>query len=162
MMPRIKNILYATDLSENSRYAFGYAAVLAVQFDAKITILHVLEDLNPSAQSQLLAFLGEERWQDLVKHKEKEFLALINERINTFCGEMEKQYGKCPQLVDQILVRQGTPEEVILREAHQGESDVIVMGTHGYGTFAEALMGSVARRVVRRCRKPVLTVRLPR
>jgi nucleotide-binding universal stress UspA family protein len=161
MMPPIRNILYATDLSENARHAFGYAATLANQFQAKITILHVLEDLNPSAQSQLLAFLGEERWKELVKHKEKEFLKIINERINAFCAEMDKQYGKCPLLVDQILVRSGNPEEEILREAHEGKSDLVVMGTHGYGTFAEALMGSVARRVVRRCRKPVLTVRLP-
>jgi nucleotide-binding universal stress UspA family protein len=161
MLPAIKSILYATDLSDNARHAFGYAAALANQFQARITILHVLEDLNPSAQSQLLAFLGEERWQELVSHKEKEFLALINAKINAFCAEMEKQHGQCPQLVDQILVRRGNPEEEILREAHQGSYDVVVMGTHGYGTFAEALMGSVARRVVRRCRRPVMTIRLP-
>ena len=47
-IPPIKKILYATDLSENARYAFGYAVSLANQYDAKITILHVLEDRSGS------------------------------------------------------------------------------------------------------------------
>jgi nucleotide-binding universal stress UspA family protein len=36
-----------------------------------------------------------------------------------------------------------------------------VMGTHGHGTLADVMMGSTARRVLRRSRKPVLVVRLP-
>jgi len=39
---------------------------------------------------------------------------------------------------------------------------MIVMGTHGYGMFADALIGSTARRVVRRCKKPVMVIRLPK
>jgi nucleotide-binding universal stress UspA family protein len=35
------------------------------------------------------------------------------------------------------------------------------MGTHGHGTLADAMMGSTARRVLRRSKKPVLVVRLP-
>jgi len=36
MVPDIKKILYATDLSENARYAFGYAVSMASHHDAKI------------------------------------------------------------------------------------------------------------------------------
>jgi nucleotide-binding universal stress UspA family protein len=35
------------------------------------------------------------------------------------------------------------------------------MGAHGHGVLADAVMGSVSRRVVRRCKKPVLVIRLP-
>ena len=42
IIPDIKKILYSTDLSENARYCFGYAASLAHRYDALITILHVL------------------------------------------------------------------------------------------------------------------------
>jgi nucleotide-binding universal stress UspA family protein len=35
------------------------------------------------------------------------------------------------------------------------------MGTHGHGILEEAIIGSTARRVVRRSKKPVLVVRLP-
>ena len=48
MVPDIKNILFATDLSENARYAFTYASAIANRFGAAITILHVLEELSPS------------------------------------------------------------------------------------------------------------------
>jgi len=47
IVPQIKKILYATDLSENARYAFAYAASLANQYGAGVTILHVLEDPSP-------------------------------------------------------------------------------------------------------------------
>jgi nucleotide-binding universal stress UspA family protein len=45
MIPQIKKILYATDLSENSSYAFFYAIDLAQRHDAKIVILHVIEPI---------------------------------------------------------------------------------------------------------------------
>ena len=48
MLPNIKMILYATDLSESARHAFGYAASLADRYGAKIVILHVIEDFSPA------------------------------------------------------------------------------------------------------------------
>lgn len=53
MIPDIKKILYATDLSENARYALGYAAALANRFDAQITVLHVAEELSQNASENL-------------------------------------------------------------------------------------------------------------
>ena len=43
MIPEIKNILYATDLSKNSSYAFFYAADMAKRHNARIVILHSIE-----------------------------------------------------------------------------------------------------------------------
>ena len=43
MIPKINNILYTTDLSKNSAYAFRYAVNSAEHHEAKIHILHVLE-----------------------------------------------------------------------------------------------------------------------
>jgi nucleotide-binding universal stress UspA family protein len=47
MIPQIKKILYATDLSKNSSYAFLYATDLARRHDARITILHAIEPIPP-------------------------------------------------------------------------------------------------------------------
>jgi len=44
--------------------------------------------------------------------------------------------------------------------ADKRHCDLIVMGSHGHGGFVDALIGSTARRVVRRSKKPVLVVRL--
>ena len=65
MIPEIKKILYSTDLSENARYAFSYAASLANRYDAGITILHVLEDISPTTDNLVVGILGQEKWDEL-------------------------------------------------------------------------------------------------
>ena len=50
MPPQIKKILYATDLSKNSSYAFLYAIDMAKKHDARIVILHVIEPLPAHAE----------------------------------------------------------------------------------------------------------------
>ncbi len=42
------------------------------------------------------------------------------------------------------------------------DADMIVMGSHGHGMLADVTMGSTSRRVLRRCSRPVLVVRLPK
>ena len=44
-IPQIKKILYATDLSKNSSYAFLYAIDVAKKHDARIIILCVVEPI---------------------------------------------------------------------------------------------------------------------
>ena len=61
MMPEIQKILYATDLSDNSAYAFRYAINSAKRHDAKIIILHVLEALPSYAQTMVQYYLDEEQ-----------------------------------------------------------------------------------------------------
>ena len=51
MIPQIKRILYTTDLSDNSAYAFRYAINFAKKHDAGIIILHVLEPLSVTAKA---------------------------------------------------------------------------------------------------------------
>jgi nucleotide-binding universal stress UspA family protein len=58
-------------------------------------------------------------------------------------------------------VIKGHPADEILTQAEKRNCDLIVMGTQGHGILEDALLGSTARRVVRRSKKPVLVVRLP-
>ena len=46
MIPQIKKILYATDLSKNSHYAFFYAVDMAKRYNATIVILHSIEPIR--------------------------------------------------------------------------------------------------------------------
>ena len=57
MVPNIRNILYATDLTKNSAYAFRYAVNSAQKHDAKIHILHVLEKLSPSEEANMAVYV---------------------------------------------------------------------------------------------------------
>jgi len=162
MLPDIKRILYATDLSESARYAFGYAASLADRYGAKIVILHVIEDLSPSVTYQLATMFGEDKWKEVRDHQAEEVLETLRKRLEKFCREEASPDAvACDFAADDIVVETGEPVNQILERAQQAGCDLIVMGTHGQGRFAEALMGSTARRVVRRSQTPVLVVRLP-
>jgi nucleotide-binding universal stress UspA family protein len=161
MIPEIKRILYTTDLSQNARFAFGYAASLANRYGAKITIFHVLEDLPAGSKGLVTSVIGEDRWQELKKRNEEQVLDTIKMRLNEFCEDMGAKLADCPFIVDEILVKIGQPVQEILDLAKSTNFDIVVMGTHGQGMLADAMLGSTARLVVRRAVKPVLVIRLP-
>ncbi|MGD9115460.1 MAG: universal stress protein [Desulfobacterales bacterium] len=161
MIPNIKKILYTTDLSPNARFAFSYAVSLANRYDAAITILHVLEDVSPSADSLVINIIGKAKWDELRQNNENDVLDTIKSRLTKFCEDVSAEIPSCPFITDEIMVRIGNPVEEIVQLAENNDYDVIVMGAHGQGILTNAVIGSTSRRVVRRCKKPVLVVRLP-
>jgi len=74
MIPQIKKILYATDLSKNSSYAFLFATDMARRHAAKIIILHAIEPVPPYAEAysgvtvQMERKQQEETVEELKKH----------------------------------------------------------------------------------------------
>jgi nucleotide-binding universal stress UspA family protein len=161
MIPEIKNILYTTDLSENARYAYGYAASLAQQYNARVTILYVIEELTGSAKRMVSDILGEDRLRLLKDKKEHKYANNIERKLNAFCDEIGSELDACTFRVEKIIVKEGIPVDEILNQAEINSADVIVMGSRGYGLVADALIGGTTRRVIRRSRIPVLVVRLP-
>ena len=160
MIPEIKKILYTTDLSKNARYAFGYAASLANRYGAGITLLHVLEDVSSYRDSLVINILGDERWNELMKTNEQKVIEMLKARLEKFCGDVSVELPSCPFITDEIIVKIGNPVEEILAQTETSGFDMVVMGARGQGIIADALMGSTSRRVLRRCKKPVLVVRL--
>jgi nucleotide-binding universal stress UspA family protein len=161
MIPDIKRILYATDLSETARYAFGYAVSLANRHDAKITVLHVVEELSSFARSMVEDILGDKRWAEHVKEKELDVISNLKTRLDEFCSDVSRECPSCPFVVEKTIVETGHPVDQIVRLAKEMDVDIIVMGSRGKGGLADVTMGSTSRRVLRRCSKPVLVVQLP-
>ncbi len=161
MIPEIKKILYTTDLSENARFAFGYAVSLANRYDARIVVLHVIEDISHQMNAQVADLLGAEKWQELQRNRKKEVVETLVHKIEAFCAETAAAMRPAPLRVTDIKVRNGHPVEEIIAESIASDYDVIVMGTHGHGILAGAMMGSTAMRVVRRSHVPVMVIRLP-
>ena len=161
-IPEFKKILYATDLSENARYAFSYAMSLANKYGAGITILHVLEDISPFADSLVINIVGEKKWKELRESGEQGVLDTIKERLQNFCEEVSKDLPECPFITDEIVVKIGNPADEIMDLIETGDYDLVVMGAHGHGFLGSAMMGSISRRVVRHSKKPVLVIRLPK
>jgi len=60
-----------------------------------------------------------------------------------------------------VLETSDNPADAIIEYAKSANVDLIVIGTHGRGTMAQLLVGSVAERVVRTAGCPVLTVKHP-
>ena len=161
MIPEIKKILYTTDMSENARYAFAYATSLANRYGAGITILHVIEEVSEFRDSMIGSILGEEKWKALLKSNEGKIIASIRQDIETFCRDAEAERPTCPFMTDDIIVKIAKPVEEILRQVGKTGADLVVMGAHGHGTLSDKLIGSTSMRVLRRCKKPVLLVRIP-
>ena len=59
------------------------------------------------------------------------------------------------------FIRFGRPHDEITKLADEAKCDLIIMGTHGRTGLAHLLVGSVAERVVRTSKVPVLTVPMP-
>lgn len=59
------------------------------------------------------------------------------------------------------VVAIGAPVDEINRAVERERADLIVMGTHGRTGFRHLVAGSVAERVVRSSKVPVLTIRHP-
>ena len=161
MIPEIKKILYATDLSENARYAFSYAVSIADRYDAKISVINVVEELSPFAQSMVEDIVGTEKLEALRKDKEAQVIASIRQRLEDFCQQAIKEMPECSLAVERTIVESGQPVDIIIRHAEEMDADMIVMGSHGQGMLADVTMGSTSRRVLRRCSRPVLVIRLP-
>ena len=157
MIPEIKKILYATDLSKNSSYAFYHAINLARRFDARITILHAVEPIPVYVEAYAVSVA-----ERVEKEDREKTIGYIRKRLQEFCNRVESQIGApCLLLVSSILVRIGYPVEEILKVAEEEKCDMIVLGSHGKGFLKQAFLGSVSNGVLHRSKKPVFVIPIP-
>jgi len=161
MIPKINKILYATDLSKNSAYAFFYSVDMAQKHNASIVILHTIAPVD-----RLIYEDGGFGFEGVMKKTQKQQQEMdieeIKKRIQEFCKKTETQIGfPCVELVSKILVPVGHAVEEILKVADDENCEVIVLGTHGKGFLRQTFIGSVAVSVLERTRKPVFIIPLP-
>ncbi|HEV2057094.1 MAG TPA: universal stress protein [Methylomirabilota bacterium] len=145
-MTTFRRILHPTDFSRASAPALRRAVALARACRAPLVLLHVMtppfpfigEGAPPSGYADLLI---------LARRSARRRLAAALARVRR-----ERVRG-------QAIFAEGLPADEILRAARRARADLIVMGTHGRTGVSRVFMGSVAERVVRESRCPVLTVR---
>lgn len=140
-LPVFRNILYATDLAEDSRAAIPYVRVLAEEYGSTVHVLHVLEP-EPMLEIPLdiPPELDSDRRIALLKLKE-----LVK----------PKPFGEAKTA---RFVERGRIAEVLKRFVAQHAIDLIVVGTHGRRGFSKMMLGSVAEEIFRSNSCPVLTV----
>jgi nucleotide-binding universal stress UspA family protein len=162
MVPQIKKILYTTDLTKNSLFAFYFAIDLARKHDASIIILHCIGTIPYKSSWEASYYNIPKIMEDIKKDEKEQDTMEIKKEIQQFCQSAESGIGApCVDLISEIIVKDGHPVEEILNMADTKECDVIVLGTHGKGWLKHTFLGSVASSVLERTRKPVFVVPLP-
>jgi nucleotide-binding universal stress UspA family protein len=162
MIPKIQTVLYATDLSKNSAYAFRYAVNTARQHDAKIHLLYVIEPLSPQDEALVLVYIKQEEIDRRRKDAKESLRQRIEERLKQFA---ERELKEDPETLNRVVgihVVEGDPATEILNMLDELNCDIVIMGTHGKGAIRHAFLGSVSEKVLRRIRKPVYVIPLPK
>ena len=131
-----RNLLLPVDFTPASELAAHYAVRMALQNDAKLTLLHVIESWSPEAQA----------------HRER-VLQILKDKIASLLGEEARGLHCCSR------VEQGHVVPAILQLAAQIEADLLVMGVPPSKGVFDRLIWPHAYEVVREARCPVLTVR---
>ena len=161
MIPDFNKILYTTDLSQNAAHAFRFAISFAKKYEAEIVILHVLEEMSTDAKLVLQAYIDKQHRMEIDAKRETQAIARLKSRLKAFCTKELGSDPECDRIVTSTIVCKGYPEEEILKKADGLNCDAIIMGTHEKG-FAHTFLGNVAKRVLRRSRKPVFMIPLPK
>ena len=166
---KINKILYATDLSESAVHAFSYAVSLSDTYGAGITILHVLAEFP--GEDFIQHMIDTDTWEHIKKRHYSEARdkliakrrdhAAMKEVLEAFSEQVKADNGDPGFVTDEVLIKHGTPAEVIVETAQELNCDLIVMGTRGHGTFAGVFVGSTTKWVLKHSSIPVLVIRLP-
>jgi nucleotide-binding universal stress UspA family protein len=150
MDPRsIKRILAPTDFSETSSEAVTTAIAFARAFGASIELIHVAVEaayVMPPPIDVATVPIDMTRMLD----RARESLEAEEARVRAAGAPV----------VSTLLA--GRPDAEVVAHAEKVGADLIVMGTHGRSGLPHVLLGSVAERVVRHARCPVLIIPLRR
>ncbi len=140
-----RKILVPTDFSEDSDLAFRMALSIAVNYQARIFLLHVI-----SEQSLADYCLD----QNIVDRVLNESIVFSNEKLHEVIDK-NQQSGDVKVIPD---VRRGQPYEEILNEASERKIDLIVIASHGKTGLQKYFIGSVTEKVMKEAKCPVLLI----
>ena len=138
-------ILLAVDGSAYTKRMLGYVAAHDELFGSgnEYTVLTIV----PFVPSGAARFLDE---ADLRQYYEDEAEAVLGP-VKGFVAQQGWPV--------EFLHRPGHAGDVIAETATTGDFDLVVLGSHGHGSLANVVMGSVATRVLAKCKTPVLLIR---
>ncbi len=138
-----RHILLATDFSEHSERALQRAQELALVSNARLSLLHVVDDLMMPGEFYDLA-------GDI--ELEKTLLEVAHQRMDELVATVNTGNLKAEVIT-------GNPGHAITHYAHEHDVDLIVIGSHGRRGI-ERLLGSSVNSVLHNASCDVLTVRL--
>jgi nucleotide-binding universal stress UspA family protein len=131
-MAPFSKILFPVDFSKRCQGAAHAVRAMAMQFQAEVTALHVVEAASANSAYENLVGQAREKMDALVAQD-------LSGCVVAPCFEA------------------GDPVQIILSYARNGHFDLIMLPTHGYGAFRRFLLGSVAAKILHDAGCPVWT-----
>ena len=141
-----RNIVIATDGSENTQKAISYGIEIAKLSGATVHALYVL-DISSFSSIPMSSEGGWEAMYEILKTEGEKAVSVV------------KNLGEAAGVEVREIVLEGHPVNEIIEFAESNNVDLIVMGTLGKTGFDRFLLGSVAEKVVRGSKVPVMVVR---
>ena len=142
-MRPFKHVLCPVDFSDFSRRALILARGIAHDFQAELTVYHVVDTAVLSLGNTLPL-------QDVysTRHRRaEEAMASLKSMLELARSRTE--------------VVNGIPHRMIASKAKESGADLVVMGTHGASGFEKLFLGSVTEKVLHQIEAPLLTVTRP-
>ena len=133
---KLRKILFCTDFSGHSDRALSYALSLATEYNAELTVLHVLEDMPHSTDLQSATADALRRLEVPVPKDSRDWCTIKS------------------------MVRIGRPYEEIIQLALEAQTDLVIMGVRGRSALDLAVFGSTTHRVLQWGSCPVLAVHI--
>ncbi|HEY4618020.1 MAG TPA: universal stress protein [Flavobacterium sp.] len=140
-MDKIKKILIAIDNDPAAEKIALHGLQLALQLKAEIALLSVIDSTMLETQGAVTP----QEFSEIIKNDYKKLQQMLIDTV--FKGHEVWTF-----------LEEGKPHEVIFNVAQEWDADVIVLGTHGRIGISHLIMGSVAEKVIRHSKKPVLII----
>jgi nucleotide-binding universal stress UspA family protein len=141
----VKKILWATDFSSEAANALVYADLFAKTFNAKLSVIHVLPEIESSLVESRPAMM-----EDLYEQ--------VDFKLKDARKKLESLSVKKGLRFSKVIIEPGSPAGKIIETAEKEKADLIVMGKTGLSGVERVFVGSVANSVLRHSSSPVLVV----
>lgn len=162
MSPDVKIILCCIAMGPNSEWVMLHALQEAGVHDAEVHVLHIIPAFEAAMATPIVSFMGEEKFRQLVEEHKDETTEAIKKDIEELKDRILREHlDESIDRIHNIHVYEGDPELEILHMAEELDVDMIVMGTHSKALTHYTFMGSVAKKVLKRCKVPMLLVPPP-
>lgn len=140
----IERMLVAVDENIEGNIALHYGINLARVLGAKVEVIHIVEDA--------LVYAG---WGAIVTKTKKE----VDRQLHRMDTEISKYREKWKMDIG-VKICEGTSASAeILRELHEEEYDLLVVGSHGASAVMEFLLGGISSQIVHHTKKPIIVVK---
>lgn len=139
-----RNIVIATDGSEDTQRAISYGIEISKLTGAIVYALHVVDTRSTISENWTI---DKNLFYDMMRSDGEKILSKI------------KKIGEDSGIEIKGVLLEGDPSNEIINFAENNKMSLIVMGTLGKTGLDKFLLGSVAEKVVRRSKVPVMVVR---